>query len=190
MKNAVKLAACIVLMVFMPFSVSHAQQTGCQGNQQGGVSKEDIGTVAGALLGGLLGSKVGKGGGRKIATVLGAVAGGYAGKTYGKQLDCQDQQYHSQTTHEALEYQPSGRASSWNNPDSGHSGTITPVKTWQRDTGQYCRDYTQSIIVDGQIQEAQGTACRDNGGNWRIVSSEQPQQYPDYSRDSRYEEQF
>ena len=163
--SALLLTIYMVLGMMATPSVAYSQQD-CQGN------KEAIGTVAGAILGGLLGSQVGKGSGQKAATVLGAVAGGYAGNRYGESLDCKDQQYHQQTAHEALEYQPSGRPSSWNNPDSGHSGSVMPTKTWQRETGQYCRDYTQSIIVDGRVEEARGTACRDDRGNWQIVSNQ------------------
>jgi len=167
----------LVLWFFVVSMPSRAED--CQGD------KEAVGTVVGALLGGLLGSQVGKGGGKKAATVLGVVAGGYAGNRYGESLDCQDQQYHSQTAHEAFEYQPAGRPASWKNPDSGHSGSITPVKTWQRDNGQYCRDYTQSIVVDGRIEEAKGTACRDDNGSWQIVSNQ-----PDYSDRSDDRERF
>lgn len=151
-------------MLVMTGTTAHAED--CQGN------KEAVGTVVGALLGGLLGSQVGGGSGKKVATVVGAVAGGYAGNRYGESLDCKDQQYHSQTAHEALEYQPAGRPSSWRNPDSGHSGSITPVKTWQREDGQYCRDFTQSIVIDGKVEDARGTACRDDQGTWQIVSSD------------------
>ncbi len=167
------------LIVAFVVSSSSVRAEDCEGN------KEAIGTVVGALLGGIVGSRFGKGGGKKAATVLGAVAGGYAGNRYGESLDCKDQQFHSQTTHEALEYQPSGRPSSWNNPDSGHAGSITPVKTWQRDTGQYCRDFTQSIIIDGKVEEATGTACRQDDGKWQIVAADQPA--PDYSNESEYE---
>lgn len=156
----------------------------CQG------SKETIGTVAGALIGGILGNQVGKGSGRKVATVLGAVAGGYAGNRIGESMDCADQQAHANTTHDALEYQPTGRPSSWNNPDSGHSGTVTPVRTWQQEDGKYCRDYKQSIVIDGKVEEATGTACRENDGTWRIATSELPTEpAPDYSQ-RRSEERF
>lgn len=161
----IKRSAC-VLLIGLAYHTSPVLAEDCQGN------KEAIGTVAGAILGGLLGSQVGKGSGKKAATVLGAVAGGYMGNRYGESLDCQDQQYHSQTAHEALEYQPAGRPSSWNNPDSGHSGSITPVRTWQRDDGQYCRDFTQSIVIDGKVEDGKGTACREDDGTWRIVSNE------------------
>ena len=170
---------CVGLLYYQTPSLAEE----CEGN------KETIGTVTGAILGGLLGSQVGKGSGKKAATVLGAVAGGYVGNRYGESLDCEDQRYHSQTAHEALEYQPAGRPSSWNNPDSGHAGSITPIRTWQRDTGQYCRDYTQSIVIDGKVEEGRGTACREDDGTWRIVSNEPSPTYPDYS-DRSDREQF
>lgn len=173
--NLFRYAACGLLCAGMMHYTTPVLAEDCQGN------KETIGTVAGAILGGLLGSQVGKGSGKKAATIVGAVAGGYVGNRYGESLDCQDQQYHSQTAHEALEYQPSGRPASWNNPDSGHSGSITPTRTWQRDTGQYCRDYTQSIVIDGKAEEAKGTACREDDGTWRIVSNDSAPDYPDYS---------
>ena len=153
----------------------------CEGN------KETIGTVVGAVLGGIVGSRFGKGSGKKAATVIGAVAGGYAGNRYGEYLDCEDQKQQSLAAYEALENQPSGQASSWRNPDSGRSGSITPVKTWQREDGQYCRDYTQSIVIDGKVEEATGTACREDDGLWRIVSSEPQQTTPDYSEPQRQE---
>ena len=151
----------------------------CEGN------KEVVGTVVGAVLGGIVGSRFGKGGGKKAATVLGAVAGGYVGNRYGESLDCEDQKKHVQATHNALENQPSGQPSSWNNPDSGHSGSITPVKTWQRQDGRYCRDYKQSIVIDGKVEEAIGTACREDDGLWHVASNEtSPPPPPAYSSPS------
>ena len=174
--NTVQKLAFVVTGVCLLVSSMPVVAEECEGN------KEAVGTVVGALLGGIVGSRFGKGGGKKAATVLGAVAGGYAGNRYGESLDCQDQQYHSQTAHEALEYQPAGRPSSWRNPDSGHSGTITPVKTWQREDGQYCRDFNQSIVIDGKVEDARGTACRDDQGAWQIVSN-QTDTSPDHSGD-------
>lgn len=171
MLRFIQISGLTAALSLAPVQVSAEE---CEGN------KEAVGTVVGAILGGIIGSRFGKGGGKKAATVLGAVAGGYAGNRYGESLDCRDQQQHAQTTHKALETQPSGQPSRWNNPDSGHSGSITPVRTWQRDTGQYCRDYTQSIVIDGKVEEATGTACREDGGQWRIVSNE-PESAPDYS---------
>jgi surface antigen len=181
------LAIVTVLGLAVILTPARVSAEDCQGN------KETIGTVAGALIGGILGNQIGSGSGRKAATILGAVAGGYAGNRIGEQLDCADQQYHAVTTHDALEYQPSGRPSSWNNPDTGHSGTVMPVRTWQQEDGTYCRDFTQSIVVEGRVEEATGTACRNSDGTWRIASSEQnaapTNNYGDYSQ-RRSEERF
>jgi len=165
-----QISGLAIALTVMPLP-SFAEE--CEGD------KEAVGTVVGAVLGGIVGSRFGKGSGKKAATVLGAVAGGYAGNRYGESLDCADQQRHAQTTHNALENEPSGQPSSWNNPDSGRSGSITPVRTWQREDGRYCRDFNQSIVIDGKVEEAKGTACREDDGQWRIVSN-QPES-PDYS---------
>ena len=36
--------------------------------------------------------------------------------------------------------------------------------------GAYCRDFTQTIVIDGQPQDATGTACRQPDGGWRVVN--------------------
>ena len=71
---------------------------------------------------------------------------------------------------DALEYQRSGTAAAWTNPDNGNEGTVTPVRTYQRNDGSYCRDFTQTITVDGEFEEASGTACRQADGTWRMIS--------------------
>ena len=70
----------------------------------------------------------------------------------------------------SLETAPSGQASEWRNPDSGHSGTFTPTRTYQTESGQYCREYTQEIMVGGERHESYGTACRQPDGTWQIVN--------------------
>ncbi|HLO78980.1 MAG TPA: RT0821/Lpp0805 family surface protein, partial [Magnetospirillum sp.] len=56
----------------------------------------------------------------------------------------------------------------WNNPDSGHYGTVTPTRTYEAAPGQYCREYQQTINVGGQEQRSFGTACRQSDGSWRV----------------------
>jgi len=60
------------------------------GGGVGGVSKQDIGTVAGGVGGALLGSTIGGGTGRLLATGAGAIIGGMAGSSVGKSLDKSD----------------------------------------------------------------------------------------------------
>ena len=147
---------------------------GVIGHQFGSGRGNDAATVAGTLIGaavgGLLGSQIGGGTGNKIAIGAGVLAGGLLGNHIGQSLSCQEQQRHGATAQNALEYERTGTTASWNNPDSGNAGTITPTRTYQRSDGQYCREFTQTISVEGDLEEARGTACRQEDGTWRIIS--------------------
>ena len=55
-------------------------------------------------------------------------------------------------------------------PDSGNSGTVKPQPSYQNASGQYCREYQQTITVDGKTETAYGTACRQPDGSWKIVN--------------------
>jgi surface antigen len=131
-----------------------------------------VGTVLGAVVGGLLGSRIGKGGGKKVAIGAGVLAGGFLGNHIGGQMTCEDQAKHEQTTQQALETQPSGAATSWVNPDSGDSGSVTPTRTWQNpDDGKYCREFDQVIEVNGKQETVTSTACREPDGTWRTQAA-------------------
>lgn len=131
-----------------------------------GINKQTIGTVGGAVAGGLLGSQVGGGTGRLWATGAGVLLGALLGSEIGKSLDRADQAYMGQTTYNALE---SGQPTRWQNPDSGHYGTVTPSSAYQTG-GQTCRECTQTIYVDGRSETARGIACRQPDGSWQIRS--------------------
>jgi surface antigen len=132
---------------------------------------EVAGTLLGAALGGLIGSQIGGGSGKNIAIAGGVLAGGFIGNNIGKKLDCVDQDYHYDTTQSALEYKKSGGSAAWSNPDSGHSGSVTPTKTYVADDGMPCREFTQTVVVDGQQESVTDTACRQRDGTWQIVDS-------------------
>jgi surface antigen len=128
-----------------------------------------------AVLGSLGGAAAGAGiaaiaGGNPAAIVISAVAGGLLGGAIGHHLDSKDKQMAAATAARAFESTPTGQSSAWKNPDSGNSGTITPTKTYQASSGQYCREYRQEIVVGGEKQQAYGTACRQPDGSWKIQS--------------------
>jgi len=66
---------------------------------------------------------------------------------------------------------PLGDTITWNNPDSGHSGTVTPVRDGTSSSGQYCREFQQTVVIGGQVEEGYGVACRQPDGTWRIRES-------------------
>jgi surface antigen len=72
------------------------------------------------------------------------------------------------TTQASLEHTQTGTTSTWNNPDTGHRGTVTPVDTYRRDDGIYCREFQQTVVVAGEQQQAYGTACRQPDGTWKV----------------------
>ena len=137
----------------------------------GAGQKESIGTLLGAAAGGLAGAQVGSGRGQLVATAAGTLLGAFVGNEVGKSLDRADQVAMQQSVQQSLETAPMGTTSTWQNPDSGNSGTITPSNTFQRADGTYCREFSQTISVGGRNEDAYGTACRQPDGSWKIVSS-------------------
>jgi surface antigen len=126
--------------------------------------KEDQGALAGAAIGGAVGHNFGSGTGKVLATFAGAMIGAFAGSNIGRSLD----EYDAQQAQQALEYNETGHASTWVNPDQGHEVTFVPTETYQRSSGQYCREYRTQVEVGNDVEEAYGTACRQPDGSWQI----------------------
>jgi surface antigen len=78
--------------------------------------------------------------------------------------------YYNQASQTALNTGQNGASLPWNNPQTGNSGTITPTNYYQNTSGQYCREYNQTINVGGKTERGYGTACRQPDGTWQIVS--------------------
>ena len=154
MKQALAVAAAVLLLA------------AC-GPEQG--PKQTLGTIIGGVGGAVLGNEVGKGRGRKVAIAAGALLGGLLGSQVGRELDEADRARAERTTQGALERGRTGDRSEWENPDSGNSGWVVPTRTWQEDSGRYCREFQTGIIVGGEEQTAHGTACRQPDGSWKIV---------------------
>ncbi|MDE1827531.1 MAG: hypothetical protein KGH83_08070, partial [Thaumarchaeota archaeon] len=47
-------------------------------------------------------------------------------------------------------------------------GSITPVREGKDAAGNVCRQFKQAILIDGQAQTANSTACQNNDGTWTI----------------------
>jgi surface antigen len=126
-----------------------------------------VGSLGGAAAGGFLGHAFGGG----TAGVLGgAIAGSLIGGAIGDRMDAADRRESQRAAQQAFETAPSGQATQWSNPDSGNRGTVTPTRTFQKDNGQYCREFQQTVVIGGEEQQAHGTSCRQPDGSWRIVN--------------------
>lgn len=139
------------------------------GNPDPYVNKTNVGTIAGAALGGLAGHNIGSGSGQVVATIAGTLIGAGLGREIGASLDRADIAYHDRTAQRALETAQPGQSLPWRNPESGHHGSITPSNYYQTASGDYCREYSQSITVGGRTERGYGTACRQPDGSWQIV---------------------
>ena len=127
--------------------------------------KAIIGGVGGATAGGLIASAFDA----NTAGVLGGILlGGLIGSAVGDRMDAADRREANETALGALESNPSGTTTTWQNPNSGNSGTFTPTRSYQSKGGEYCREYEQSVTIGGETQQAYGTACRQPDGNWRL----------------------
>ena len=133
----------------------------------GGRDKQFAGTLVGAAAGGAIGSQIGSGSGRAVAIGTGVLIGGLVGNQVGRHLDDQDRELAARNAQYSLNSSRSGASSSWRNPDTGHSGTFTPAPAYQGRQGQWCREGTHSVWVDGREEMATATYCRDGDGYWR-----------------------
>jgi surface antigen len=138
----------------------------CQTSSMSG--SETVGTLGGAVAGGLLGSRFGGGSGKLATTAIGTLLGAYAGRELGRRFGPADQAQASDAEERAV---AANQTITWNNPQSGNSGSIQPTRTYQdQASGQTCRDYTHTVVIDGKTQAARGTACRQPDGTWRLAS--------------------
>ncbi len=153
----------------LSLSLGACAQNG-EDNAWGMGNKQTVGTVGGGVLGGLAGASMGKGRGRLWTTGAGALLGAFVGSSIGKSLDQADRMYHEQAVERAYAA-PLNDTISWNNPQSGHHGTVTPIREGRNaSTGGVCREYKQSIFIDGQAQTAVGRACQNGDGTWSVVN--------------------
>lgn len=148
--------------------VASVSLAACEGMNNAG-TKERIGSVAGAIGGGVIGSQIGGGSGRLIATGVGTLLGAWVGNEIGSSLDKADYAYARNAEQQAYSA-PIGQQISWNNPESGNYGTVTPIREGSTQSGNYCREYEQTIYVDGRAETGVGVACKQADGRWEVMS--------------------
>ncbi len=126
-------------------------------------NRDVVGAVFGGAAGALAGSRIGSGSGKTAATIAGAILGAMIGGNIGRAMDQTDQSCVGQ----ALERAETGRTVVWRNPDNGADYRVTPTQTYQSAGGEYCREYTTTVVIGGRTERAQGRACRQPDGSWR-----------------------
>ena len=89
----------------------------------------------------------------------------------GQAITAADQLALGRATQTTLETVPIGIESAWRNPQSGRHGIIVPRRTFQKASGTYCREFTQTLVTGDVTEEALGIACRETDGTWRLASN-------------------
>lgn len=72
---------------------------------------------------------------------------------------------------DVLDTKKDGESVRWSNEGTGNSvriaGTVTPRDTVKR-AGRTCRKVTLTAVAKGQTQSWTPTACKQDGGDWKI----------------------
>ena len=89
----------------------------------------------------------------------------------GQAITAADQLALERITQTTLETVPIGTESRWRNPQSGSHGIIVPRRTFQKASGTYCREFTQTLVTGDVTEEALGTACRETDGTWKLADN-------------------
>jgi surface antigen len=102
-----------------------------------------------------------------IVLTLGACAGlgGSDPKLY-QALSDSDVQLASRTMQSTLERAPDGATQSWVNKQTGHRGALTPIRTYVTESGSFCREYREELVVGAESGSFYQSACRDETARW------------------------
>lgn len=157
-------AAALALTVASGAAEARQRYADCGNNSR---NDETAGAIAGAIIGGVVGNQVFRGE-RGLGTVAGVVLGGYAGSRLARSNDDCDQYYASNAYHDAFESDSYDRVS-WRNPRSGNYGYVEPADDYRDRRGRECRNFEQEIYIDGDRETADGVACRQSDGTWKII---------------------
>ena len=157
-----KFKSILVAVTLAALTAACAQNGGQYG------TKQTIGGLGGAALGGWAGSTIGGGSGKLAATAAGVLIGALIGSEIGRTMDELDKQKAERAYTQATTA-PVGQTISWSNPDTGNYGSVTPTREGTKQgSGEYCREFQQTVVVGGNQEEAYGVACRKPDGQWEI----------------------
>ena len=130
---------------------------------EGRCNRDDIGTVAGAVIGGAIGSQVGDDSHRAVAIVVGSVLGAVVGRQIGRDLDERDRA----CVGHSLELVQPGQRVRWTNVQSGVGYLLTPVAAATGDAAN-CRRFTLKTSYGSKVRTSEQLACRSGEGTWTI----------------------
>lgn len=132
------------------------------------------GLATGALAGAAAGSQIGEGSGKTAAMIIGSAVGAIAGANIGGKFDADACRMAAEAEARALNTASPGQTITWEAPNSDGSGkpakgAVTITKQRTDDDGLTCREFVNTVEVDGKKGEATRIACRrDPSEEWEI----------------------
>ncbi len=97
------------------------------------------------------------------------ISGWFGDSSLYSKMTREDVRLASITMQETLEGAEDSAPRGWSNRYSGNSGMITPLKTYLTESGMFCRDYRETIVIRDRAEAHLNRACRDPNGVWRWV---------------------
>jgi len=132
---------------------------------EGHCDAQAVGAVAGATIGGMIGAQVARPEDRAVAVVIGAVLGAVVGSEIGKRVEDADRACVGHT----LELAKTNQRVRWDNPQTGLSYVVTPLRGYTEGATPCC-EFTTEVINKGKSTTIKDRACRTGDGTWKIVS--------------------
>lgn len=158
-KRIMPLALCMVLLL-----------SACANTEGEKRNAKAIGGIVGFVVGSLLGSSIGDGAGQQVTRGVGAILGAYIGSELALRLVEGDIELFNDAVDDGMENNDTGEQTTWENPDSGNAGSVTPTTdTYETVENTECRDFESTIVVEDEVETANGRACRQPDGSWKIV---------------------
>jgi surface antigen len=82
-----------------------------------------------------------------------------------------DREMNRKCINKTLSEAPNGKTWTWKNPKTGNGGTVTPTSPLQREAGQACRTFNETVTLkDGRSEQISGRACKKADGSWQITA--------------------
>lgn len=134
----------------------------------GGMTRQDSGTLIGAVGGGIIGNQFGSGKGRVAATAAGVIIGGIIGNNIGRDLDEEERRRAMDAEYQALEYGRDNEPRRWRGSRDGRYGVIKPGRRYTYQS-QTCREFEHEVYIDGDPEIMRGKACRQYDGTWKQI---------------------
>ncbi len=123
------------------------------------------GSAVSGKAGGIGPLALGQTGSSRGAALTATLDGGLVSDIPDLKLASADRRLALNAEYKALEYTDAGQTVTWQSEDGKQHGDIVPGQPY-RVGSQDCRQYTHTVVLNGEPHVARGAACRNEDGSW------------------------